>query len=56
MKENYLDEQIPLTNNDIIEEIINNNYFLIEAIRSGNKEEVLKRKILIDNLIKIYLK
>lgn len=56
MKENYLDDQLPITKQDIIEEIINHNYYLIDAIRKDNKEEVLKRNIMIDNLIKIYLK
>ena len=56
MRENYLDEQLPVTKQDIIEEIISNNYYLIEAIRKDNKEEVLKRSIVINNLIKIYLR
>jgi hypothetical protein len=41
---------------DIIEEIININYYLVDAVRKDNTDEVLKNKILLDNLIKLYLK
>ena len=40
---------------EIIEEIININYYLVEAIRKEDKQNVLKNKILLDNLIKLYL-
>ena len=41
---------------DIIEEIININYYLVDSIRKDNTDEILKNKILLDNLIKLYLK
>jgi hypothetical protein len=55
-KENYLDDELALTKADIIEEIISNNYYMVDAIRKDDQQEVMKRHILIDNLIKIYLK
>lgn len=56
MKENFENDQIPLTKQEIVEEIITNNYYLVEAMRNDNKLEVQKRQLLIDNLIKIYLR
>ena len=44
-----------VTKAEIIEEIININYYLMEAIRKEERQNVLKNKILLDNLIKIYL-
>jgi hypothetical protein len=41
---------------EIIEEIININYYLVDSIRKDNTDEILKNKILLDNLIKLYLK
>lgn len=41
---------------EIIEEIININYYLMEAIRKDDQQSVLKNKILLDSLIKLYLK
>ena len=41
---------------EIIEEIININYYLVDAVRKDNTDEVLNNKILLDNLIKLYLK
>ena len=41
---------------EIIEEIININYWLMEAIRKDDAKSVLKNKILLDSLIKLYLK
>lgn len=41
---------------EIIEEIININYYLMEAIRKDDAKSVLKNKILLDSLIKLYLK
>jgi hypothetical protein len=41
---------------EIIEEIININYYLMESIRKDDKQNVLKNKILLDSLIKLYLK
>lgn len=41
---------------EIIEEIININYYLMEAIRKDDAKAVLKNKILLDGLIKLYLK
>jgi len=56
MKENFENDQLPLTKQELIEEIITNNYYLVEAMRNDNDLEVRKRQILIDNLIKIYLR
>lgn len=41
---------------NITEIIIENNYYLIEALRKGDIRGVKKYKILLDNLITIYLK
>ena len=41
---------------EIIEEIISINYYLVEAIRKDDEQGVLKNKILLDSLIKLYLK
>jgi hypothetical protein len=41
---------------EIIEEIININYYLVESIRKDDEQGVLKNKILLDSLIKLYLK
>lgn len=40
----------------IIEEVININYYLIQALRDDNEKEVIKNKILLDSLLKLYLK
>jgi len=44
------------TRNEIREEIITINYYMVEAMRKGDVKEVTKRKILLNNLIKLYLK
>jgi len=44
------------TKAEIKEEIITINYYLLESISKGDKKNVQKNKILLDNLIKIYLK
>ena len=38
------------------EEIIEINYYILKAIHEDNKSNVLKYKIMLDNLINIYLK
>lgn len=43
------------TYEEIKEEIINENYFLMKAISQKNLNEVVKRKILLDNLIKLLI-
>jgi hypothetical protein len=55
-KTNYIDDELALTKADIIEEIISNNYYIVDAMRNDDQEEVMKRFILIDNLIKLYLR
>lgn len=55
-RENYENDQLPLTKEDIIDELIDINYYLIEAIRNDDNPEIIKRKIMLDNLIKIYLR
>lgn len=55
-KENYLDDELYLTKEEIIEEIITNNFYLVEAMRNDDQLEVKKRQILVENLIKIYLR
>lgn len=44
------------TKAEIKEEIITINYYLLQSISKGDKKSVQKNKILLDNLIKIYLK
>ncbi len=41
---------------EIKDEIITINYYLLEGIRKGDKKAVEKNKVLLDNLVKIYLK
>jgi hypothetical protein len=55
-KENYLDTELALTKQEIIDEIISNQYYLIDAVRKDDKQEVIKRNMLINNLVKIYLR
>jgi hypothetical protein len=43
------------TQAEIKEEIITINYYLLESISRGDKQGVKKNKLLLDNLIKIYL-
>lgn len=38
------------------EEIIEVNYYILDAIQRGDRESLLKHKIMLDNLIKIILK
>jgi hypothetical protein len=48
--------EIEIKKSEIIEEIININFYLIQAVRSDNKLSVEKYKIMMDSLIKLYLK
>jgi hypothetical protein len=42
---------------DVIrEEIIEINFYMVEALQKGDKDDVLYYKYLLDNLIKLYLK
>lgn len=43
------------TYEEIKEEIINENYFLMKAISEKNFPEIVKRKALLDNLIKLLI-
>ena len=54
--ENYETEEVYITTERLREEIIQTNYYILEGIKEGNKEKVKKYKIILDNLIKIYLK
>jgi len=42
--------------NDIIEKIIEINYYMLEALKIDNKKEVLRNKIELESLLKLYLK
>jgi len=44
------------TKEEIIEQIIEINYYMIEALRKDDTEYIMKAKLLLDNLIKLYLK
>jgi hypothetical protein len=41
---------------EIIEEIININYWLMDAIRKDDTNAIIKNKALLDSLLKLYLK
>lgn len=41
---------------DIKDEIITINHYILKAIDSGDTKSLLKWKIMLDNLIKVYLK
>jgi hypothetical protein len=47
---------VELTKEELREEIISNQYYLIDAVRKDDKQEVIKRNMLINNLVKIYLR
>lgn len=44
------------TDKEIKDQIITINYYLLEGIRKGDKKSVQKNKILLDNILKLYLK
>ena len=54
--ENYETNEDFITQDDLIEEINKANLSLINGIKGDNKQDVLKYKIMLDNLINIYLK
>jgi hypothetical protein len=41
---------------NIIEEVISINYYLIKALREDNTKEIIKNKALLNSLLKLYLK
>jgi hypothetical protein len=41
---------------EIREEIISVNYYILEAMREGDKKSIQKNRVLLNNLIKLYLK
>ena len=40
---------------ELREEIITTNFYILEGVKEDNKQKVIKHKLLLDNLIKIYL-
>lgn len=54
--ENFETDEVYVTTERLREEIINTNYYILEGIKEGNKDKVMKYKIMLDNLINIYLK
>ena len=54
--ENFETDEVYITTERLREEIIQTNYYILEGIKECNKEKVTKYKIMLDNLIKIYLK
>lgn len=44
------------TKEEILEELIEINYFLLKAASESNKKDILKWKLMLDNLIKLILK
>lgn len=48
--------EIQIKKSEIIEEIININFYILNAIREDNTQSVIKYKIMLDSLIKLYLK
>lgn len=49
-------DEVQIKKSDIIEEIININFYMLKAVREDNKLSVEKYKIMLDSLIKLYLK
>jgi hypothetical protein len=48
--------EIEIKKSEIVEEVININFYLLKAIREDNTQSVMKYKIMLDSLIKLYLK
>lgn len=48
--------EVQIKKSEIIEEIININFYMLKAMREDNKQLVEKNKIMLDSLIKLYLK
>jgi hypothetical protein len=44
------------TKEELVKEMIEVNFYMIDALKNDDKEYILKSKFLLDNLIKIYLK
>ena len=55
MKTNYENDQLPLSKQEVIEEIITNQYYLVDAFRKDNKEEIVRRHLMVQELIDTYL-
>lgn len=53
--ENFETNEINISLAELREEIIQTNYYILEGVKEGNKQKVMKYKIMLDNLIKIYL-
>lgn len=49
-------ENVEISLDVIREEIIEINFYMVEALQKQDKDSVLKYKHLLDNLIKLYLK
>jgi hypothetical protein len=56
MKNLKLLNSVSVRKNDIINEIISTNLIFLKSIKKLDKMYKLKNKIILDNLIKIYLK
>ncbi len=48
--------KVQINKSEIIEEVIDINFYLLQAIREDNTQSVIKYKTLLDSLIKLYLK
>jgi hypothetical protein len=49
-------DEIKVNKCEIVEEVININFYLLKAIREDNTDSVIKYKIMLDSIIKLYLK
>lgn len=54
--ENYETDEVYVTTERLREEIMTTNYYILEGIKEGDRDKVMKYKIMLDNLIKIWLK
>ena len=48
--------KIEIKKSEIVEEVIDINFYLLQAIRNDNAQSVKKYKAMLDSLIKLYLK
>lgn len=55
MKTNYENDQIPLSKAEIVDEIISNNWHMVDAFRKDDKQEIVKRHLMVQELIENYL-
>lgn len=54
--ENFETDEVYVTTDRLREEIMTTNYYILEGIKEGDRDKVMKYKIMLDNLINIYLK